>query len=897
MKYIFLGLLLSCTTFFTQALAQKYNPVKWETNAKHISNDEYELQFTALMQEGWNIYSQYLTSEDGPVKTSFTFQKGNHFQAIGKMQETGNKHEGFDKMFNMNIVKYSDKAVFTQRVKVSDAKQPIKGTYEFMSCNNEMCLPPKDADFSITLPAVTTVPTTTQPTKTVQSVPVIAAQPVKEATKPTTITTKPAEIQKKNAAPEKPTEKAKIDAPTTSKAENATIPAPTSELMPMLPSNEMQKKVHWTPHIQKINDSEYDLSIKGAIEKGWYVYSQFIGEGGPNPTLFTFKPNQGVELVGKVEEKSTHRIEGKDPVFEMKVIKFKDDLEFVQRVKVKDASQPLAGSFDFQTCNDKSCLPPETVPFSFAINAPEKSTIGIENNAIISPNIRNDAPIKEQASPVGFNFDKSKMDTSCGVTMTNADVGNKRSLWATLALGFLGGLLALLTPCVFPMIPFTVSFFTKRSKDRASGIKNALLYGFFIIAIYVGLGLVVTSIFGADALNLLSTNVWFNLLFGVLLLVFAFSFFGFYNIELPASWGNQSDEMARRGGILGIFFMAFTLALVSFSCTGPIIGTLLVETATGGGAHLFGVPLGPLVGMFGFALALALPFALFALFPAWLNSLPKSGSWMNSVKVTLGFVEIALALKFFSVADLTMKWKFLPYELFLGLWVLCAIGLALYYLGYIRFPHDSPLKERTMNHWLAAAIPALLGVYLLSGFGHSKETNTFSSLNLLSGLAPPVGHSYIYPKECPLNLNCYKDFFDAVTVAKGQNKPILIDFTGHGCVNCRRMEDQVWGQAGVMNLIRDKYVLVSLYVDERTKLETPYISPKTGRERKTIGNKWADFQEIHFEANSQPYYVLVSPDGKVLNTPVGYTPDKKEFQAFLECGLERFGKREMMSEK
>ncbi|MEL7020321.1 MAG: cytochrome c biogenesis protein CcdA, partial [Bacteroidota bacterium] len=493
-------------------------------------------------------------------------------------------------------------------------------------------------------------------------------------------------------------------------------------------------------------------------------------------------------------------------------------------------------------------------------------------------------------------FDKTDINSDCNDLGEEED--EEAGLWLIFLLGFGGGLLALLTPCVFPMIPLTVGFFTKSSVDKASGLRNALLYGASIIVIYVTLGLLITGIFGADALNLLSTNFWFNLFFGILFIVFAFSFFGFFEITLPSSWANKSDQMADKGGLIGIFFMAFTLSLVSFSCTGPIIGTLLVETATGGGPTILGrIPVGPLMGMLGFSVALALPFALFAMFPSWLNSLPRSGSWMDIVKVTLGFVELALAIKFFSIADLTENTKWMPYELFVGIWVLCALGLAAYYLGWLKMPHSYPGEQISNFRKVLGVLTLGLGVYLASGFMVDQQAGTFATPNLLSGLAPPAGHSYIYPNKCPLNINCFKDYDEGLSYAKEVGKPVLLDFTGHGCVNCRRMEDQVWGQDGVYELISDEYVLVSLYVDDRKKLDEPYISDFDGKKKRTIGNKWADFQAKHFDKNSQPYYVLISEEGKVLNKPRAYTPDKQEYQSFLECGLERYRAIKQLGEK
>lgn len=672
--------------------------------------------------------------------------------------------------------------------------------------------------------------------------------------------------------------------------------------------------VKWETEYCQVSDTEFDLIFKATMEPLWAVYSQFLEEDGPIPTTFEYNAGNHFKLTGKAKE-SGKRYEGYDPLFDMNVIKFKEHAEFTQRVKVSDPSQPIVGYFTYMTCDDERCLPPTDVDFSFELKtgarmcnaAPAKKEPGktseviapepvlepqqIDTPAVIAetatPALPNPGEYDLSNTPVDYAFNQEWEKENC--LDEPAPEEKKNSLWLIFLLGFGGGLLALLTPCVFPMVPLTVSYFTKSSSNKKRGINNAILYGLSIIVIYVLLGLVITAVFGADALNLLSTNAWFNIFFAVLFIIFGISFFGYFEITLPSSWANRSDRMADKGGLIGIFFMAFTLSLVSFSCTGPIIGTLLVETATGGGPTLLGrIPLGPLMGMLGFSVALALPFALFAAFPSWLHSLPKSGGWMNGVKVTLGFVEIALALKFLSIADLTMGWKFLPYEAFVGLWVIIALALAIYFMGYIRFPHEGPRKPISLSRGLLVATSGVLAIYLFTGFRYSEQSGTFITPNLLSGLAPPAGHSYIYPKECPLNINCFKDFEKGLAYAKEQGKPILLDFTGHGCVNCRRMEDNVWGRDGVFELIDDKYVLISLYVDDREKLETPYQSPFSGRMMRTVGNKWADFQAIHFDRNSQPYYVLLSHDLVVLNEPRAYTPDKQEYQAFLECGLERF---------
>jgi thiol:disulfide interchange protein DsbD len=444
------------------------------------------------------------------------------------------------------------------------------------------------------------------------------------------------------------------------------------------------------------------------------------------------------------------------------------------------------------------------------------------------------------------------------------------------------------------MIPLTVSFFTKDNKRK--GLQNGLLYGISIIVIYVLLGLVITILFGAGSLNELSTNPVANTIFFLIFIVFAFSFFGFYEITLPSSWSNRSDAMADKGGLIGIFFMAATLAIVSFSCTGPLIGTALVEASSEGF-------LAPLIVMFGFSFALAIPFGLFAAFPAWLNSLPKSGGWMNSVKVLLGFAELALALKFLSVADMTAHWGFLRYELFIGLWVLIAFGMAAYLFGWIRFPHDSPNKRVRPVTGLLGIGFAALAIYLATGLLGSERTGTYNSLNLMSGLAPPAHYNFFKPvdeinsdlvaqypsvSKCANNFNCFHDYYEGVAYAKAQNKPILLDFTGYGCVNCRKTEEHIWVKDEVWKKINEDFVLVSLYVDDKKELDTILRSAVTQQRIRTVGQIWTDFQVTNFKQNSQPLYVLLSPDEEVLTTPRGYDADVQEYNDFLECGLNTF---------
>lgn len=874
------GFFLMALLLTTLSFGQIKQPVKWNMSEKQVSADEFDLIFTANMDPEWKIYSQF-TEDGGPIPTTFEFDAGDHYTKVGDTKEEGKKKEGPDPLFdNIVVIKFMESpVVFTQRVKVKDFSKPVTGYLTFMTCDDESCLPPTDVDFSFSL----------KPKAAEKTAEVDETAANNESSKGEELTEEEKQVVKEAIA-----EQTEATVPEEQKTKVDAIEPVTTEIVP--PSSidnidtgggsEIEDPVQWSFSSKEVGDGEYDLVFVADLAPHWKLYSQHTDDDGPVPTTFEFTADNNYEKVGETKEEGKKK-EGPDPLFGgVTVIKFiEGPVTFTQRVKVKDPNQAVKGYLTFMTCDDEKCLPPTDVDFAFNVATGKQEVVSIDSEPVIAPTI-NEGDY-EAKTPNDYTFDKELDESVCSEKETEEQEAT--GLWLIFLLGFGGGLVALLTPCVFPMIPLTVTFFTKRSKDRATGIRNAFTYGGSIIVIYVALGLLITSVFGADALNLLSTNAWFNIFFAVLFIVFAISFFGYFEITLPSSWTNKSDQMADKGGLIGIFFMAFTLSLVSFSCTGPIIGTLLVETATGGGPTILGrIPAGPLMGMFGFSVALALPFGLFAAFPSWLNSLPRSGSWMNSVKVTLGFVEIALALKFLSVADLTEGWKILPYELFIAIWVACAVGLALYYFGLIRFPHDSPITKLSNSRKVLGVLSIALAVYFGMGFQYSSQSETFVTPNLLSGLAPPAGHSYIFPKSCPLNINCFKDFEEGMAYAKEQNKPILLDFTGHGCVNCRRMEDQVWGQDGVFDLINDEYVLISLYVDDRKKLKYPYMSTFSDRQMRTVGNKWADFQAIHFNRNSQPYYVLMSEDGKILNKPVAYTPDIEEYKGFLECGLERY---------
>ena len=644
-------------------------------------------------------------------------------------------------------------------------------------------------------------------------------------------------------------------------------------------NSQILEPVKWKTSIEKFSDTEYNLVSKATIESGWHLYSQNVPEDGPIPTTFTFDDANGAfKFIG-----NTGELEGKtvdDPVFQMRIKFFEKSAIFVQRVELVGDVTSVKGTVEFMVCDDTRCLPPTEVDLVFNIKGSNK----VENtNVIDEQSIDN-----ESVNKMLYGM------TPKDVTLLSGKIKEKKSLWTIFGLGFLGGLLALLTPCVFPMIPLTVSFFTKKgNQTKSSGIGKALLYGFFILLVYLILSIpfhLLDSV-NPDILNEISTNVWLNVIFFIVFMFFAFSFFGYYELTLPSSWTNKTTQGENAGGIIGIFFMALTLAIVSFSCTGPILGSLLAGslTADGGAWQLT-------AGMAGFGVSLGLPFALFAMFPNMLNALPKSGGWLNTTKVILGFLELALAFKFLSNADLVKHWGLLKIEPFLILWIIIFAGLALYLFGKIKFPHDSPIKKLSFSRIAGGILVAAFAIYLASGFRVNKETETFTPLTLLSGLAPPVGYSWLYPSSTTNNLKTFKDLKEGIAYAKQVNKPIMIDFTGYACVNCRKMEEHIWPLEKIDNYLRNEYVLISLYVDDKKDLPTDEkveVNRVNGGKRllKNYGHKWANFQTQFFKSNSQPYYVLLNSDGnKVLTEPVGYTPDEDEYAQFLEGGLEVFNK-------
>ena len=631
-----------------------------------------------------------------------------------------------------------------------------------------------------------------------------------------------------------------------------------------------ESNVEWFSSLEKNNASEYTLTLKAELKEGWHLYSQQLPEGGPLPTVFTFENQENLyQLIGKTEESETHS--SYEEIFKMETFYFEDVAIFKQKIKVlsEELSQ-LKILASYQTCNDEACTFEPGEEILVSLNGPQLVANEIKIIDTRSKTLSNQLDLKLKNRKTYFPDSK---DTA----------QEEKGLGTIFLLGFFGGLIALFTPCVFPMIPLTVSFFTKKTNTKRKGVSNALLYGFFITFIYLLLSLPFHFLDSLDPeiLNSISTNVWLNVSFFVIFILFAISFFGYFEITLPHAWSNKMDAASDIGGIIGTFFMALTLAIVSFSCTGPILGSLLVGalSSDGGAMQLT-------FGMLGFGAALALPFTLFALFPNWLNNLPKSGGWLNTVKVVLGFLEVALALKFLSNADMVQHWGILKREVFVGIWILIFGGLALYLFGKIKFPHDGPLKKLSLGRTLTGLASAAFTLYLISGLFFN------TSLNILSGFAPPKFYTISETKTaCPLDLNCFKDFQEGLEYAKKHNKPILLDFTGWACVNCRKMEENVWSNPQVYNAL-EKYVLISLYVDDRKQLPKEMqfeYQKKNGKTKtiKTIGSKWATFQAINFETASQPFYVQISPDLELLNYPEKYT-DKKTYLNWLEKGLVNF---------
>ena len=646
--------------------------------------------------------------------------------------------------------------------------------------------------------------------------------------------------------------------------------------MPVLA--QIQEPVKFNSELKRISETEAEIVLNAVIEKGWHVYSTELGDDGPISATFNVDNISGAEVNGKLFPQG-NEIEEMDPIFGMKVRFFESKATFVQKIKITDEKFSIKGYLEYGACNDENCLPPTSVDFEFSGTANVASISAGNDNKTVEDN----APSAIALTPLKIGA-TDKIDYWKPVinelNSFGEHTGEESMSWIYIFLtGLAGGLLALFTPCVWPIIPMTVSFFLKRTKDKKKGIRDAWTYGASIVVIYLTLGLAITLIFGSSALNALSTNAVFNILFCLMLLVFAASFFGAFEITLPSKWSNAVDSKAEQTtGLLSIFLMAFTLSLVSFSCTGPIIGFLLVEVSTTGSV------VAPAIGMLGFAIALALPFTLFALFPSWLKSMPKSGGWMNVIKVTLGFLELAFALKFLSVADLAYGWRILDRETFLALWIVIFALLGMYLLGKIKFPHDDDEQKVSVPRFFLALISLSFAVYMVPGLWGAP-------LKAVSAFAPPM-HTQdfnLYKNEVHAK---FTDYEEGMEHARANNKPVMLDFTGYGCVNCRKMELAVWTDQNVSKLLTEDYVLITLYVDDKTKLPEPIKVTENGKERtlRTIGDKWSYLQRSKFGANAQPFYVLVDNEGMPLNKSYSYDEDIKLYIDFLETGLKNYKK-------
>jgi thiol:disulfide interchange protein DsbD len=793
-------ILTFCLVLFSvYNVSAQLNPVKWETSVEKISETEYNLIYSAAIDDHWHLYSQNLP-EGGAIPTGFVYDSIasiTDFKLVGSAKESESITE-YDKVFQMDLTYFDYEATFTQKVEVLNSNiSSIEAEVEYQACDDKQCI------FD-------------------------------------------SEILTFNLAPKAEKEESNIFEP-----------------------------VKWTSKAEQLSDTEYEITYTAILDNKWHIYSQKQdSEDGPIASEFSFDTfSKDFELIGESEESKP--IRKYEDAFQMKVNYFEDTATFKQKFTLLNPeTKVIKAEVLFQACDDEKCLPPDVFSFETVLSGDV-----IEGSELT---ILSDSDIKKSG------------DLNLGLAGTEqfkkAEDIEEKSYLTIFFLGFLGGLIALLTPCVFPMIPLTVSFFTKSASNSKKGLTNSVMYGFFIFLIYFLLSLPfhVLDSLDPEILNNISTNVTLNIIFFVIFIAFAFSFFGYFELTLPHSWSAALDSKANSiGGGIGIFFMALTLAIVSFSCTGPILGTLLGSSLTsdGGAMQLT-------MGMSGFGLALALPFTLFAMFPKWLNSLPKSGGWLTTVKVILGFIEIALALKFLSNADLVKHWGILPREVFIGIWIIVGIAMLLYLLGKIKFPHDGPYKKPTKWRWSFIFLVFAFVVYLIPGLTNTKHAN----LKLLSGFPPPLWYS-VYEKEseCPLGINCYKDLDEGIAAAKAENKPIMLDFTGYACVNCRKMEEQVWSEDEIFNMLNNDYITISLYVDDRAELadgEQFKFLKSNGKIKniKTIGDKWATLQTINFQNNSQPFYVLLNHDMEMLNHTNAWEPDEEAYLEWLQEGLENFKK-------
>jgi len=676
-------------------------------------------------------------------------------------------------------------------------------------------------------------------------------------------------------------------------------------LFPILVNAQLFSPAKWSSSVKEVGQNEFEIEVTGKIDKGWHLYSMKHPDGGIGiPASASFKPAANAKLVGSAREVGK-RIDKYSQIFEQDEKYYENQVKFVQKVKISgDKPVNVSYTIEFQMCDAERCLPPDETSGTIKLTPSAKVEETKEETKLVDATEAKDTVAVTEITQDSVQDDSTAVVTTTQDTIKKVDdsllADNEKKdngLLKIFSLGFLGGLAALLMPCIFPMIPLTVSMFTKQSKSKGEGVGKAFIYGLSIIVIYVALGLLATVIFGPSVLNEMSTNPWVNLAFFAIFIVFAISFFGAFELTLPSKWVNAADKGADKGGLIGIFFMAFTLALVSFSCTGPIIGSLLVQATQGGNYYSL------IVGMFGFSLALAIPFTLFAMFPGWLNSMPKSGGWLNTIKVSLGFIELAFALKFLSNADLVWQMNWLPREIFLAFWIAIFIFLGLYLLGKFRLELDSPVQTIGVPRMLFALVSVSFAIYMIPGLWGGP-------LKLLSGLTPPMTYSeaprgfhegvggeqatakFDDPNMVagPHGIPAFKDFDQAAAFATKVGKPMLLDFTGHACANCRKVEERVWSDERVKKILAEDVVLVSLYVDEAKELpeDQKVFSKALDRNLKTVGNKWTSFEIEHFNANAQPYYILVDKDLNRFSKPLEAELDAEVYLKWLQDGIAKY---------
>ncbi len=855
----FIVALFTLTTFSAHAqfpgMGTMQSPVKWTGAVEQTADGSYKLIFKADIKDGWHVFSQF-TPEGGSLPLQIKYlDDGKGYQTQGKTQES-ETHRQFNEVFGVDEIIFENEAVLTQPITVTNPDLSyVKAQLNYQVCK-ESCI---NEEYYI-----------------------VFDLKKKEAQ----LFTNYDEFMAYGDAPKSETPEAD---PVT---EEANSPVSNFGFGSSQPSGTINP-VKWTGAVKAEADGSYDLIFKADIQDGWHIFSQFTAEGGSLPLQIKYlEADKAYTTNGKTEESETHT--QFNEVFGVDETIFEEQAILTQNITPNtDDLRYIKAQLNYQVCKE-SCINEE---YYVVFDLEKEEAIFFSNYDEFMAYGSSDAAATQV----------EKSDQKTAVTDGNADTdstssASNRSLWTVFLLAFLWGFAALLTPCVFPMIPMTVSFFIKQSKTKALGRRNAILYSLFIIIIYVLLGTLVTAIFGADSLNALSTNVTFNIVFFLILVVFAASFLGAFEIVLPSSWANKVDRQADRGGIIGIFFMALALAIVSFSCTGPIIGTLLVQASSQGG-------LAPVIGMLGFSIALAIPFGLFALFPGWMNSLPKSGGWLNAVKVVLGLLELAFAFKFLSNADLVTQSHLLPREIFLSIWIAIFGVMAMYLFGKIQLPHDSKIEKIGVGRLGLGLVVLSFTIYLIPGLWGAP-------LKLISGFPPPmiysespdgVGYSKMpsiaygaaqsaYPEGAepgPHDIMAFKDYDQGIAYAQKVGKPVLLDFTGMACVNCRKMEERVWSQPEVLSILKNEVVLISLYVDVKEELpkDEQYTSKTTGKRITTVGEKWSDFQIERYQVNAQPYYVLISPETEEnLEKAVGYLPDAQAYKAWLESGIANYKK-------